>query len=116
MNCDIIQGIGKILSQRIIEYREALGGFATLAQLQEIKGLHLTLQQRITKRYHIVRPPKLLQINLLMDSRLCLHAYIDSALCEDIRSLRPFHSIEDFQTQLGLSDSLVDKLKPYLSF
>ena len=111
-----VKGIGKVLSQRIIQYRESLGGFSTLTQLQEIKGLHATLQKRLSQRYHIIHPPESLHVNQLSDSVLCDHPYVDSLVCKQILALRPFHSTEDFQERVKLSDTLFHHLKPYLSF
>lgn len=34
-----ISGIGEVLSRRIIDYRDAMGGFETLEELMEVKGI-----------------------------------------------------------------------------
>lgn len=36
---DLLPGVGPVLAQRIVAYREAIGGFASLEQLKEVKGI-----------------------------------------------------------------------------
>ena len=43
----LIPGIGEVLSGRIIQYREVLGGYTTLAQLTEIHGISYNTLERI---------------------------------------------------------------------
>ena len=35
----ILDGIGKVTAHRIVEYREKMGGFKSIAQLKEVKGV-----------------------------------------------------------------------------
>jgi competence ComEA-like helix-hairpin-helix protein len=35
----MLEGIGKVTAHRIVEYREKAGGFKSLAQLKDVKGL-----------------------------------------------------------------------------
>ena len=52
----MLEGIGKVTSHRIVEYRKRMGGFKSMAQLKEVKGIsqnkfkkleqHLTLFEK----------------------------------------------------------------------
>jgi competence protein ComEA len=35
----MLAGVGEVLAGRILEYREAHGGFDSVAQLEEVKGI-----------------------------------------------------------------------------
>jgi len=43
----LISGIGEVLSGRIVQYREILGGYTTLTQLTEIHGISYNTLERI---------------------------------------------------------------------
>tara|TARA_B100002019_G_C21205790_1_gene566589 strand:+ start:668 stop:895 length:228 start_codon:yes stop_codon:yes gene_type:complete len=50
---EIIYGVGKKLSQRIINYRKYLKGYSDPDQLYEVYGLDSAVVQRIQKRFDI---------------------------------------------------------------
>ena len=56
-----VNGVGEVLSQRIVRYRERLGGFATTDQLYEVYGLDATVVERITTQFSLsaVSHPKI---------------------------------------------------------
>jgi len=61
----LVPGIGEVMSGRIVQYREVLGGFTTLTQLTEIHGISYNTLERISgyftigdRRYHPPPQPR----------------------------------------------------------
>ena len=59
-----INGIGEVLSQRIIRYRDKLQGYAQETQLTEVYGLSPDVIQRLQDRCSIITPPSFEKISL----------------------------------------------------
>ncbi len=52
----LIPGIGEVLSQRIVAYREEIGGFDSLSQLMEVKGIGEATYQKISAYLYLEAP------------------------------------------------------------
>jgi len=52
----LIPGIGEVLSRRIIDYREEIGGFESLSQLMEVKGIGEVTYQKISAYLYLEAP------------------------------------------------------------
>lgn len=52
----LIPGIGEVLSQRIISYREEMGGFDRLSQLMEVKGIGEATYEKISPYLYLKGP------------------------------------------------------------
>ena len=111
-----VHGIGQVLARRIVIARETLGGFHSWSQLAEIQSLNAQKIKRLAQRFQISNPPRLLQINRLDQASLTAHPYVGETLALRIVKHRPFADLEDFQSQTGISDELLTRLKPYLSY
>lgn len=116
-----IYGIGSRLSQRIIAYREKLGGFVNLGQLKEVWGLDTATVRRLTQKTY-VRPdyvPRKLNINTAGDKELSTHPYISIRIAKAIVAYRFQHGNFDEVTDIcGLQivkREDADKIIPYLS-
>lgn len=48
-----LPGVGEVLAQRIIEYREAHGGFKALEELMNVKGIGPKLLEKIKDRIKV---------------------------------------------------------------
>lgn len=48
-----LPGIGEVLSQRIVEYREEHGGFSTVDELVEIKGIGEKTLEKVRKYVYV---------------------------------------------------------------
>jgi len=60
----VIKGIGDKLSQRIVKFRDRLGGFVDERQLSHVYGLDLEVVDQVLKRYGILEPPPISKINI----------------------------------------------------
>jgi len=117
-----IRGIGRVLSSRIVRYRNMLGGFINYEQISEVYGLENEVITRL-KQNSFIAPgfvPEKLKINELSDYHLSRHPYIDRAAARIIVNYRgqhgPFNTSLDL-TQIDIIDSVsINRLLPYLSF
>lgn len=53
----LIPGVGEVLGQRMVQYRELLGGYSELSQLLEIKGIGEATYQKITAYLYLEQEP-----------------------------------------------------------
>lgn len=116
-----LKGIGPVYAKRIIAYRNLLGGFHHLAQLQEVYGLG-------DKDYSQWAP--FLQIDTLAIRRLSLnkaseavladHPYISTSLARFIVGYRSrkadgFTEIEELLSSFLVDEKKLSLLRPYLT-
>lgn len=115
-----LPGIGPYRAERIVKYREALGGFATVAQVGTTYGLPDSVYTTIAPRLRgspILRP---LYINRLDANELARHPLLKRSTATVIVRYRenhgPFHSAEDLKKVRALSTENLSELLPYLNF
>ncbi|MBM3413626.1 MAG: hypothetical protein FJY16_01645 [Bacteroidetes bacterium] len=116
-----LQGIGPVLSARIVKYREKLGGFHSTAQLQEVYGLPDSTYQKISTHLELIQPVvKKIAINKADEKTIAEHPYIGWKEAKLIVRYRQAHGAFYNNEQLisiwGLENNKLDKLLPYLSF
>lgn len=116
-----VDGIGAYSAQRILAYRQALGGFVSLRQLSEIKGLRAeNLEQLIQVALIDSTKVRKIAINSASIKTMVAHPYIVYSQAV---------AIDDWRRERGRIDSLVnlsfleeftpsdiERLQPYLSF
>ncbi|WP_321515442.1 helix-hairpin-helix domain-containing protein [Marinifilum fragile] len=115
-----LPGIGKTLSNRIVKYKDMLGGYISKSQLLEVYGISEETFRAIENRVCV--SPVLLQkisINQCNAKILGQHPYISRRMSSDIVKYRErvgnFTSVEDLKNKHLLSDSVFQKVQPYLS-
>lgn len=112
---------GSRRAQKLVEYRERLGGFHSFSQLQEVYVLQ-NVDLDLCEKYFTLSPTTIRKIHINTDSykELIKHPYMDAYLTKTIISYRekngPIHNMEEFQQVTHAYQELVEKLRPYLAF
>lgn len=115
-----VYGIGPVLSNRIVKYRDLLGGFTSKSQLHEVYGLEQEVIDRLDSLTYIseVFVPKQLSINELKYYQLDDHPYLDKKTAKAIDAYRQQHGKFDSLEALysiHLLDSVeIKKIAPYI--
>lgn len=117
-----VKGIGSSYAKRIVGYRNLLGGFHSLNQLEEVYGMTDTLFQIIIPYLAISDSLVIKQvpINLATFKELLAHPYIDYEQTKEILNVKSksgkFMKSEDL-FRLTLMDSVdILRLLPYIRF
>ena len=112
-----IPGIGSYYANRIVRYRERLGGFASAQQLEEIDGLPESAIAFIKIDEQQIRK---MNLNKLTLNQLKKHPYLNfyqaKEICDYRRLKGPLHSIEDLKLLKDFPPDEIDRLKPYICF
>ncbi len=114
-----LRGIGNKLSQRIVNFREKLGGFYSLEQLNEVYGLNPEVIESIKPRFNNqLKPFRLIKINTITVEELGQHPYLKKSLAQIIVNYRTQHgdfkSIDELLNVKVLDEKTFVKLKNYL--
>ena len=114
-----VNGIGPVLSSRIIKYRNMLGGFVNVDQLMEVYGMDSTWFQ--TMKPSIVADSaqvSKISINSITQPDLERHPYFGKNVARAILNYRQQHgaftSIDELLKLYLVDDELLQKIKPYI--
>ncbi len=115
-----LPGIGSVLSSRIIKFRDKLGGFYKISQINQVYGLSSQTYNKI-KPYLKIETGNLIKININFADYydLVKHPYIDSKTANSIIDYREKNGFYTSVSQLK-DNNIIDqikykKLKKYLS-
>ncbi|WP_149239923.1 helix-hairpin-helix domain-containing protein [Dyadobacter sp. 32] len=116
-----LKGIGSKRSLRILKFRDALGGFHSEKQFQEIFGLDSLALSELNKYAKVQSPVRKININTATAEELSGHVYLrNKKLAAVIVNYRdqhgPYGSAEDLKKVKVLDEATITKLVPYLSF
>jgi competence protein ComEA len=115
-----INGIGSKLSLRIIRFRDKLGGFAHKGQLLEVYGLSPQVVDSLHKYVFIQEgfKPQQLALNTAPLQELQAHPYLGYQTARLILAYRtqhgPFQNLEELTRIRQISESQLEKMRPYL--
>lgn len=115
-----LPGIGSKLSQRIIAFRERLGGFYSIEQVAETYFLPDSTFQKI-KPYLVFNKGSFKQINIntATADEMKLHPYIRYNLANAIFQYRRqhgnFNSVEGIKKIMLITEDIYNKAAPYLT-
>ncbi len=89
-----VNGIGDKLAQRIISFRNKIGGFAIKEELNTIYGLKPEVRERLWENFIILQPKNIkekISLNNSNIKELATHPYISYPLAKRIVSYRTIH-------------------------
>ncbi|MGB5379161.1 ComEA family DNA-binding protein [Muriicola sp.] len=116
-----ISGIGKVLSKRIIAFRNSLGGFIDIEQLFDVYGLKPEVARRAMKVFKVVSVPdiKKIPLNSATANELASLVYINKRLARQIvhyrDSIGQFDSIAELTKIEDFPTDRIHRIKLYLS-
>ena len=114
-----LPGIGSKLSQRIISFRDKLGGFYKIEQVAETFGLPDSTFQKIRPRLSLNSPSvKQININAATVDELKSHPYLRYAIANAIIQYKNQHgnfaSLDDLKKVIPVTGEVFAKVYPYL--
>lgn len=112
-----VPGIGSFLARKIVAYRNRLGGFVAVDQLQDIKQIKVSLNKWFTVSG---KPLRYLEINNWGLDALRSHPYMDfykaKAIIEYRRKRGNIKSLSQLSLFEEFSEKDLKRLSPYLKF
>lgn len=116
---DMLPGIGPVLSARIVKYRNRLGGFWKIQQLEEVYGVDGVLANKLAKRLKISGELSRLDVNSLGERELSAHPYVSRKQAGWIVRYREqhqgFNEVADLLRIKTLDSAWFQKVLPYLT-
>lgn len=117
----LVNGVGEVLSARIVKYRNSLGGFLDEAQLQDVYGLTPEVIQKIREKFEIRTRPdiRIKNINSISLSELSEIPYFNYQMAKKIITYRSLNegirSFEELSEIPGFPYDKIDRIKLYLT-
>ncbi|MBK9982202.1 MAG: helix-hairpin-helix domain-containing protein [Saprospiraceae bacterium] len=114
-----LDGIGSVLANRIIKYRDAIGGFLNPDQLKECYGIPPETIEKIKGQITVSGSPHLVMINEINIDSL-KHPYLNKNVIKLIKAYKNQHgvfkNVSDFRKIYPPDSNWCDKVLPYISF
>ena len=116
-----LKGIGSKLAQRILKFRDGLGGFYSTDQFNEVYGLDSLALSELKRFAKVGSVVKKIHINAATAEELGRHPYLRNRKQVQVQinyrtQHGPFRSLEELRNAKALDDATVQKAGPYLSF
>lgn len=114
-----IPGIGSYKASKIVRYREKLGGFVSVRQLDEIEDMPAGLSRWFDEDLHETKVRKL-PINKATFKELVRHPYLGyertKIIVKHIRQYGPIRSWKDLRLYKEFGERDIERLTPYVVF
>lgn len=116
-----LKGIGPVFAQRIVKFRDALGGFYAIDQLKEVYGITEETFEQIKHNIELKsNQVKKIRINDLDVNGLSRHPYISKKQANLIVNYRTQHGnysdMDMLRKNKALDQDFFRKIEPYLEF
>lgn len=116
---DKLPGIGLTLADRIIKFRNSLGGFTSVDQLKDCYGITPETLEKIKPRLHIIQPPQQFLINTI-DPKTFSHPYLPKKIMWMIPNYIKNHgaitNAEELRKVFPPDSNWCEKLLPYIKY
>lgn len=117
-----LYGIGKVFAERIVTFRDKLGGFYSVNQIKHVYGIEDSTFQKFKKNLTI-KPAKVKKININTATfeELTANPYFFSTVAKQIigyrTKVKPFASIDDIKNLYFVKDhpEQYEKMLPYVA-
>ena len=114
-----IPGIGDVLAERILKYRNRLGGFHSLSQLSEVYGISEEVQRTMFNYLSVDKSHILtIEVNKADFKSLLKHPYLDyqetKAIVNYIEQHGAISSLSEFKNLHIFKGKDIDRILPYL--
>ena len=114
-----IYGIGSVFANRIIRYRDLLGGFYSREQLREVYGLREEQYEEIIRHVFIdTSSLRRMNLNTVERETLLMHPYLTAYQADAIIAYREYKGewkdIHEIMLNELLPDSVFERISPYL--
>lgn len=116
-----LNGVGEVLSKRILKYRDLLGGFVRVEQLTEVYGLSSETYEKIKDQIIIdTKMMKKIKINIIDQDGLSEFPYINKKQAQILINFRNQHgnfkNINDIYNIKSIDKEFIEKIEPYIDF
>ncbi len=117
-----IYGIGEAISNRILKFKESLGGFVSMEQMKDVWGLSPEVIENLNSHFAIFKLPQLkkIDINNASIKDLSKFPYFNYQIARQIVTFRSmngdFKNIEDLTKIKGMSNDSAKIIVLYLDF
>lgn len=117
----LVNGVGEVLSKRIVKYRQSIGGFRDHIQLQDVYGLSPEVVNNILQKFQILTRPEagLKDLNSITVGELAELPYFNYELAQKVVTYRRLHegitSFEELSKIDGFPSDKIDRIKLYLA-
>ena len=116
---DKLPGIGQVLADRIIKFRNSLGGFVSVDQLRDCYGIAPETLEKIKPRLNTNQPPQQFSINTI-DPKTFSHPYLPKKIMwmipNYIKNHGPITNEEELRMVFPPDTNWCEKLLPYIRF
>lgn len=116
-----VNGIGPAFARGIVKYRDRLGGFYSLEQLNEVYVLRDKPDAVVRLKERLLLDPRMVRrfpVNSVTAEELGPHPYAGWKVAKALVAYRkqhgPFHALEDIKGCALVTDSVYHRLVPYL--